>query len=86
MKRIALVFLIALSSMPFCIAGDGSVSGEKKYSSSEAATDQTELAPVIARRSASTARHRHFRLAHFRPDWYYVRAYRCPWWPNAPGD
>jgi len=87
MKRVALLTLIAVGFVPtLCMAEDGSVTGEKKYSSSEAAMDQTERQTVSPRRSASATQRRHFRQFHFRRDWYYVRAYRCPWWPNAPGD
>ena len=87
MRRVALVTLIAVGLVPsFCIAEDGSVSGEKKYSSSEAAKDQTERQTVSPRRSAATMQRRHSRLFHFRRDWYYVRANRSPWWPTAPGD
>jgi hypothetical protein len=87
MKRAALLTLIAVGFAPFfCIAEDGSVSGEKKYSPSEAAMDQKEQQTVIARRSAAVTQRRYVRLWHFRRDWYYLRAYRCPWWPNAPGD
>ena len=47
MKRVALLTLIAVGFIPsFCIAEDGSVSGEKKYSASEAAKDQTERQTV----------------------------------------
>lgn len=86
MKRVALLTLIAVGFVPsLCIAEDGSVSGEKKYSSSEAAKDQTERQTVSPHRSASATQRRHSRLLHFRPDWYYIRANRSPWWPNAPG-
>ncbi|PYJ27196.1 MAG: hypothetical protein DME89_10035 [Verrucomicrobia bacterium] len=87
MKRVAFLALITVGFIPtLCKAEDGSVSGEKKYSSSETAIDQTERKNVSPRRSASTAQRRHYRQVHFRPDWYYVRAYHSPWWPNAPGD
>ena len=86
MKRVALLTLIAVGLVPsLCIAEDGSVSGEKKYSSSEAAKDQTQRQTVSPRRSASATQRPHSRLLHFRQDWYYIRANRSPWWPNAPG-
>jgi len=87
MKRIALVVLLAVGFVPaFSIAEDGSVSGEKKYSASEAGKDQTQRQTVSPRKSASTTKRRYSRIFHFPRDWYYVRANRSPWWPTAPGD
>jgi hypothetical protein len=99
MRRIALLTLIAVGFLPsFCIAEDGSVSGEKKYSSSEAGDG-----PVVAERKSLTSNaseqrrkihmnHRyrtamsHRERAGFCRDRYCFHASGTPWWPGAPGD
>ena len=99
MRRVALLTLIAVGLVPtFCIAEDGSVSGEKKYSSSEAgdrsaarerksptsyARQQRQKMHVNHRSRVAMARVEH---AGFCRDRYCVHAGRTPWWPGAPGD
>jgi hypothetical protein len=99
MKRVALVTLIAVGLVPsFCIAEDGSVSGEKKYSSSEADDGSvagerkrlTSTAPEQQRKIHVNHRYR-MAMAHrertgFCRDFYCIHASRTPWWPGAPGD
>ncbi len=97
MKRVALVTLIAVGFIPlFCIAEDGSVSGEKKYSASE--TDGVSQAgerkslTSNERRQKIRVNHRyrtamaHWERAGFCRDAYCSHASRTPWWPGPPGD
>src|SRR6266536_2274916 len=99
MKRVALVTLIAVGIVPsFCIAEDGSVSGEKKYSSSEtedaspAGERKSLTSNTSERRRKIHVNHRyrtamsHPQHAGFCRDSYCVHASRSPWWPGAPGD
>jgi hypothetical protein len=99
MKRVALVTLIAVAFAPsFCIAEDGSVSGEKKYSSSEtgdgsvAGERKTLTSNASEQRRKIHVNHRsrvalaHSERAGFCRDSYCVHASRSPWWPGAPGD
>jgi hypothetical protein len=98
MKRIALLALIAVGFVPFCIAEDGSVSGEKKYASSEAGGGSvagerkslTSNASEQRRKIHVNHRYRtampHLKHAGFCRDFYCVHASRSPWWPGAPGD
>ena len=99
MKRVALLSLIAMGVgiVPsFCIAEDGSVSGEKKYSSSEAGDGSVAGERKRLTSNASEQRrkihvnHRtamsHLQHAGFCRDFYCVHASRSPWWPGAPGD
>jgi len=99
MKRVAFVTLIAAGFIPsFCIAEDGSVSGEKKYSSSEASDGsaagerKSVMSNASERRQKIHVNHRsRVALAHphhagFCRDSYCVHASRSPWWPGAPGD
>ncbi|PYJ53548.1 MAG: hypothetical protein DME82_13770 [Verrucomicrobia bacterium] len=99
MKRVLLVTLVAVGFIPLlCIAEDGSVSGEKKYSSSETGDGSTAgerkslTLNASERRQKIHVNHRyrtamsHRERAGFCRDRYCSHASGSPWWPGAPGD
>ena len=68
-----------------CYAEDGSTQNAKEF---PPASDSKETrSAVIPTKPQQVARAKHALLVgnHHR-NWYYVRAGRSPWWPNAPGD
>jgi len=99
MKRVLLVTFVAVGFIPLlCIAEDGSVSGEKKYSSSEtgdgsvAGERKTLTSNASEQRRKIHVNHRyrtamaHSERAGFCRDFYCRHASGSPWWPGAPGD
>jgi hypothetical protein len=83
MRRVALLTLIAVGFVPsFCIAEDGSVSGEKKEPAQNASKKSQKTYVVHRPRVAVAHPHR----AGFCRDFYCAHASGSPWWPGAPGD
>jgi hypothetical protein len=92
MKRFA-VLLAVVVSVPWIAARaeDGSVQGEKKYTSVGTSTGErnvrvnraTRIAP--ARGKVVTAKRHFWRPRSWRVG-YYQHADAKPWWPRAPGD
>ena len=98
MKRLALFLLVAATGWSFCNAEDGSVSGEKKYSSSEtgnasAVGERKSLTPNASERRQKIHVNHPYRtvMSHSKRagscrDRYCIHAAGTPWWPGAPGD
>jgi hypothetical protein len=87
MKQLTVSLMVAaFLTGTACYAEDGSIQNTKEYAQSARPESKNVVDARKTTRGSDVKKSGSAVAVRKHRDWYYVRAARSAWWPNAPGD